>query len=191
MSAPLRLIGSNETIRLSCGEGEFLLWLRPSASWRGEVGQSGWAICGIWEMLDGDAITITNRAEDLPAWLEVSTSDVCDIPALKMNQRLTANYRPTEQTKASAIWRGRTGDRLIAGSTLDVERPVREIIELKACMIVSGESAQMPINDCWEFGAPDGNRMSDVASNAMSAAFQAAISLGVPAEVAREWKFGL
>jgi len=102
---------NNTTIRLSCRAGDYLLW----CGFKGipSLTNDPYAINDLWQLKDGDFITITNRQVDLPPWFELHPLEVSNSLIYWMKKKLDSGYKPQDIIDGSNIWRALTGDRLI------------------------------------------------------------------------------
>jgi hypothetical protein len=66
----------NTTVRWSCRSGDYVFWF----SWRNifAAPENDLAINDLWEMKDGDFVTITNRVPDMPEWFTLHPTEVCN-----------------------------------------------------------------------------------------------------------------
>jgi hypothetical protein len=151
---------------------------------------SAWTIRHFWQMRDGDFVTITNRWADLPVWFELHPSEVADAAAFEMMKRLSAGYRPKAPMDGPNIWRAKAGDRLAWVTTRDTRQPVREILDLAACVVAIGENATPSSDGIIGFAAPTRSELPPPEAAAMRAGFDVTAALGVPRVFAREWRFG-
>ena len=192
-SAALQSVGhsfrQDTTVRWSCRQGEFVLWVGTNSFLTADH-RSSWCIRDLWEMRDGDYLTITNRLADLPVWFELHPLEVAGSAATEMMTRLEAGNKTKEAMDGPNLWRAKTGDRLFWVSLADSANPVKAFLDLKACALVLGENSNPTSDGIVAFGASEGEDLPPVAAAAMRAAFDAAVALGVPREFAVEWRFG-
>lgn len=182
-------LGEDQTVRWSCRAGEFALWVSTDSPLTSHH-LSGWSIREFWQMRDGDFLTITNRSEDLPVWFDLHPLEVANREVRKMSRRIDAGYNPQEAMDGPNIWRARAGDTLVLVTTQSLQSPVREILALRACVLVVGETTN-PSPESF-FGAPSGDKptATDTEAFAMRAGFEAAAALGAPRTWSPEWRFG-
>ena len=102
---------SNTTIRWSCRAGDYVFWM----SFQGPFAPTSkqFSIMDIWEIKDGEWVTITNRFEDLPPWFELHPLETSGSLAYKMMEKLNAGYEPNEIMDGPNLWRIFAGDRLV------------------------------------------------------------------------------
>jgi hypothetical protein len=177
------------TVRWSCQAGEYVLWVGTDSILTSNQ-RSAWTIRDFWQMRDGDSVIITNRWADLPGWFELHPTEVGGDATVEMTKRLNAGYRPDDPMEGPSIWRAKAGDRLVWVTTSDTSRPVREILDLRSCVLALGESSTFSLEQFIAFGAPEGEDPPPADVAATRAGFDAAASLGMPRVIAPEWKFG-
>jgi len=61
------------TMHWSCQKGDYLLWIRCKSLMSLA---NNFTIADLWEMKDGDFITITNRQADFPSWFTLYPDEV-------------------------------------------------------------------------------------------------------------------
>ncbi len=183
-------VANDKTIRWSCRDGEFVLWVWTNSFLTSDQ-RSSWIIRDFWEMRDGDFVTITNRLVDLPPWFELHPGEVAGDAAIETMKRLKNGYQPKEPIEGPNIWRVTAGDRLAWVRTNRAGPPVREILTLRSCALVIGETSSLSSQSLVIFGAPKSNILSPADGAAMRAGFDAATALGAPREFAAVWKFGI
>ena len=184
-----RIFGSDDTLRWSCRAGEYLLWVGTDSFLTSDR-SSGWTTRDFWQMRDGDFVTITNRWADLPAWFELHPLEVADRAALEMMKRLDAGYKQREIMDGPNLWRMKAGDRLVWVTNRDRSQPVREILELKACVLAIADNASPSSDFDAVFRALQGTELPASDAAAMRVGFDAATALGAPRIFATEWRFG-
>ncbi len=59
--------GSDMTLRWTCRAGDYVLWARLQNIFS-VSGNEYYKIADLWELCDGNFVTITNRHSDLPDW---------------------------------------------------------------------------------------------------------------------------
>lgn len=184
-----RAFGSDETVRWSCQAGDFVLWVGTDPFPQSDRA-SAWTIRDFWQMRDGDSVTITNRCADLPVWFELHPAEVADAAALQMVERLNAGYRPQEPVDAPNIWRARAGERLVWVTTREPRQPVRQILNLGACVVAIGENSTSVLDSLLHFGEPAGTELQPLEVAVMRSGFNAAAALGTPREFSPKWRIG-
>lgn len=147
---------SNMTLRWSCRRGDFLIWFRlvdPFAA-----PPYGLSIVDVWEIRDGDFVTITNRVEDLPSWFELHPTEVCDSLAYRMLEKLKKGYQPKEIIQGPNIWRLRAGDRLAwvgkRRSGIQGKGHVLAVLDISDCALAIGETnLAQSVEEAFTFGS--------------------------------------
>ncbi len=184
-----RILGRDKTVRWSCRAGEFVLLVRTNSFLTSDR-PSAWKLRDFWQMRDGDFVTITNRWADLPPWFQLYTSEVAGAAVYRMIERLNAGYKPTAPMEGPNIWRARAGDRLVWVTTKDPRQPVRELLDLHACVAAIGENSTPSFQGIATFGAPASGDPNPEEAAAIRVGFAAAAGLGVPRTFTPEWGFG-
>jgi len=105
------IFGKDHTVRLSCRAGDYLLWCGFNGMFSPKDNQ--YSINDIWQLSDGDFITITNRQVDLPSWFELHPLEVSGPLVHWMMKKLDSGYQPSEIVDVPNVWRAFTGDRLV------------------------------------------------------------------------------
>src|SRR5579859_4346987 len=100
--------GHDTTMHWPCRRGDFLLWLESPGLFAKEP-----SMADFWEMRDGDFVTITNRADDLPTWFELHPSEAQGDLVQVLMAKLNAGWQPPDEPMdGSNLWRLKAGDRL-------------------------------------------------------------------------------
>jgi hypothetical protein len=99
------------TLKWELSAGDYVFWVR----WKNIFSSnSDPTILDLWEMRDGDSVSITSRIEDLPAWFELHPTEVSGFAACSMMQKkLAMGYTPGEPLDGPNLWRVLTGDRIV------------------------------------------------------------------------------
>ena len=105
------IFGKDTTIKLSCRAGDYLLWCGFKGIFSPENDQ--YTVNDIWQLTDGDFVTITNRQVDLPSWFELHPLEVFNSLVCWMKKKLDSGYQPGEIIDGPNIWRALAGDRLV------------------------------------------------------------------------------
>lgn len=179
------------TLRWPCRRGDFILWMRYSDIFSGPESIK---IPDLWEMRDGDHVTITNRPEDLPAWFELHPTEVCDNLALKMMEKMKKGYKPGERIDGPNLWRLKSGDRVV---WVGAERPERHsvngilaILNCDKCALAVGEGNWDSLKAFVGFGAPSTPVMNPEDVVRCQAAVKAVKQLGLPRTWGPDWRLG-
>ena len=99
------------TIRMSCRAGDYLLWCSFKGIFSPENDQ--YTVSDLWQLKDGDFVTITNRQVDLPSWFELHPLEVSNSLVYWMQRKLDSGYQPGDILDGPNIWRAFAGDRLV------------------------------------------------------------------------------
>src|SRR5207245_1747390 len=70
-------------------------------------------VSDLWELKNGDFVTITNRIEDVPPWFELHPLEAAGRLAYWMMEKLNSGYKPSEPCDGPNLWRIFAGDRLL------------------------------------------------------------------------------
>jgi len=103
--------GKNSTLRLSCRKGDFLMWCSKQGGMFG--GKDNYSIEDVWQLKDGDYVTITNRQSDLPDWFELHFREVRNELAYWMKEKMDKGYKPEGFVDSPNLWRIMANDRLV------------------------------------------------------------------------------
>ena len=104
-------LGPDMTVRWACRAGDYMLW----ASYQGILSNPGdpYTVADLWELRDGNFVTITNRRSDLPDWFQLHPSEVSGALHEGVGPELEGGYSPDEPMEGPNLWRIRAGDRLV------------------------------------------------------------------------------
>jgi hypothetical protein len=179
------------TVRWSCRQGDFLLWMRyPNIL----SGRESIKIRDLWEMQDGSHVTITNRPEDLPPWFELHPTEVCNRLAYKMMAEMEKGYEPHEPVDGPNLWRLKSGDRV---AWVGADRPERRsaqgilaILDCGECALAVGSANWDSVREFAGFGAPTTPEMKPEDVTRCRAAVEVAKQLGLPRTWEPEWQLG-
>jgi len=101
---------SDITLRWACRAGDYIIWARC----QGLVPPDHlYKPADIWELRDGNFVTITNRRADLPEWFELHPLEVSNTLVPWMMKRLEEGYKPKERIDLPNLWRVFSGDRIV------------------------------------------------------------------------------
>jgi hypothetical protein len=183
--------GRDSTMRWSPRAGDYIMWTRCTDLFA--QGESAFRILDFWEIRDGDAVTMTNRMEDLPAWFELHPTEARGVLAYAVLARLEGGWAPGEPLDGPNLWRAQCGDRLVwvdPSAAREGEDAVRALVNFRESALVFGESTTATD---WTmlFGAPSTERASPEVAAAMRSGFLAAVQLGLPRSVdTGDWGLG-
>jgi hypothetical protein len=147
----------------------------------------------IWEMREGNQVTITNRYEDIPGWFTLHPLEVCNRFIQPMQKLLDSGYDPPDPLEGANIWRLKAGDRLAWVGKLGPGSPQKGpiIVDFKECALVIGEDARgITLDSFLTFGAMTKDKQSPEGITMVREAIKAVFQLGMPRSYAPEWKLG-
>jgi len=181
------------TLRWACRKGDFLLWFHWKDLFETDPVKAI-GIVDVWEMRDGDFVTITNRLEDIPSWFALHPTEVGNLLAFQMMQKLDQGYQPGEIMDGPNIWRPQAGDRIAwVGEPRPGQPAVNHVLSLLdfwACALVLGEGNASGIADGSIFGMLSQAQQSPTAVTHAQAAVHAVRQLGLPRNLSLEWVLG-
>jgi hypothetical protein len=148
----------------------------------------------MWELRDGDYVTITSRIQDLPPWFELHLTEAHGVIALQMIAKLNEGYQPGEVMDGPNLWRIPAGDRL---AWVGLSRPGRtsdegilRILDFDEPALAAGETTRaVNLKGFVEFGSlttrenPAGIAMCRAATKRVRA-------MGAPRRVGVHWGLG-
>jgi hypothetical protein len=136
---------SDSTIRWSCREGDYILWIRYEGLFAAQ--DSSFSAPDFWEMKDGDWVTITNRVQDLPPWFGLHPLEAAGSLVYWMMNQINDGYQPSGPCDGPNVWKVFAGDRLVwVGPTragLTAEDGVLGLISFEENALVTGEPCQI------------------------------------------------
>jgi hypothetical protein len=186
---PIITLESDTTLRWSCRAGDFLIWFRCNDPFCGP--EDAWTVMDLWEMREGDSVTITNRIADLPGWFALHPSEVSDALACQMMANVHSGYQPGDPIDGPNLWRLRAGDRVI---WIGDDRPgqpstdgLLAILDCRKCAVVIGESNRSGFDDYLTFGVPTTEEPSPVASARGRQALETVQAMGIPRTLSTDW----
>lgn len=178
------------TTRLSCRNGFFAIWF----SWPGRLNISinNIQIKDIWELTNGDFITITNRIEDIPAWFRFHPSEVKNKFSRRLIDQFNKGEYPASPIDRTNVWRPKTGDRVVLykiEDSIDGDSILAYISFYEESLLI-GENTKKGLDDLMNFGMEvepvDEVRKFKMASKAK----EKVIEMGLPREFSTFWKIG-
>ena len=181
------------TLRWACRAGEYMLW----ASCQGPLSGSSnpYGVADVWELRDGNFVTITNRNFDLPDWFDLHPLEVSGRLVEWMRRRLDAGYEPNDPMDGPNLWRIRAGDRVAWVGTprggVDGEGPVLGLLNFNADALVYGEPLEIS-RGFPTFGGFEQKDQSEERVRLAREDWKAICSLGEPRIVAADpqWRLG-
>jgi hypothetical protein len=100
-------------------------------------------VADIWELRDGNFVTITNRQCDLPDWFDLHPLEVSGSLVWWMKTRLDEGYNPQEVVEGPNLWRVFAGDRLVwvgaSRGSVHSEDCVLQLVDFRENALVYGE----------------------------------------------------
>ncbi len=185
--------GSDRTLRWACRSGDYVFWAR----FQGMFSSPGneYKIADIWELRDGNIVTITNRRVDLPEWFDLHPLEVSGSLVWWMKERLDGGYKPEEPIDGANIWRVFAGDRVVwvgpKRDGVESENGVLGLVDFKDNALVYGEpfdlSGAFPT-----FGGFDRGERSPEGARLCRAGWDAVNQIGLPSVAAADdqWRIG-
>jgi hypothetical protein len=179
---------SDMTLRWACREGDFMLWARfhgPSAPSGGE-----YDIADVWELRDGNHVTLTNRLADLPEGFDLHPLEVSGRLVPWMQRRLSAGHSPAEPIFGPNLWRVLAGDRVAwvgrKRPGVDSSDGVLAVVDFRVNALVYGEPIEYSELGSSAFGGFDANEQSPEAAKLCKSGWDAVQRLGLPRAAAAD-----
>jgi len=168
-----------------------VLWLQ----FTDPIAEQSLGMVDLWEMRDGDFVTITNRPDDLPVSFELHPTEVRNALAYQMAAKLEKGYQPPDEpADGPNIWRLKSGDRM---AWVGNSRPGQEavdgilaILDCRECCLAFGEGNRGGIEDFMAFGSPSKPEPSPEDTVRCQTAVKAVRQLGIPRIWAPVWGLG-
>ena len=197
LSEILCFFESDMTLRWSCRRGDFLIWL----GWKGlfhlmeEDLSKAVLIRDLWEMQDGDHVTLTNRFEDIPEWFPLHPSEVCDRLIPPMRKMLDQGYKSLYPLECANVWRIKAGDRLAwVGKPrpgVSHSGPVLSVVDFRECALIIGDNVRGSKMDILNlYGGLTKEQQTPEEKAMVREAIQGVSKLGIPRTYTPEWKVG-
>jgi hypothetical protein len=182
------------TLRWPCRAGDYVFWARCQGIFSSPGNE--YKLADIWELRDGDFITITNRQVDLPSWFDLHPLEVSGSLVSWMKKRRGERYKPQQPIQGPNIWRIFAGDRIVwvgpnRGGVRSEEEGVLGVVDFKENALVYGEpfdlSGMFPA-----FGGFDRGEVSPEGARLCGAGWDALNRLGLPRVAAADdqWRMG-
>jgi len=184
---------SNMTSRWSCRRGDFIVWFTWTDIFADP--QHGIKIKDIWEMKNGDFLTITNRVEDMPEWFALHPTEVCNSLAYRMLEKFNKGDYPEEPIEGPNIWRPKIGDRLVwlgkSRSVGPTQSPIISAIVVRKSSLVIGQNVRtQSMDDLLCFGSLTKTKQTEGEIAAFREAGELVKRMGLPREYAPDWQIG-
>jgi len=157
--------------------------------------EAGIAIRDIWEMRNGDFLTITNRIEDIPEWFSFHPTEVHGALAYRMIEKFEKSGYPEEPMEGPNIWRPKSGDRLVwAGKPhpgVRAGHPIISAIAFRENALVIGENVRTQSMDgVIGFGSLSKTHHTEEEAAILRKTVEVVKQMGPPRNFATEWGIG-
>lgn len=180
------------TLRWSCRAGDLIFWFRWSDVFSGRPRLTA---LDTWSLKNGDSVTLTNRWFDIPPWLKLCPSEVCDSFAYRlMEQYKSGQSPPLEITGGLNIWRVRAGDSIV---WTGMKRPgqaatddVLSVVTFEECALAVGEGTWRSMDEMLAFGVSQQNSPTTTERKYAQTALKLVHTMGLPRMVSTEWLLG-
>lgn len=184
---------SDTTLRWACRSADYVFWAKFQGLFASSSGNE-YKFADIWELRDGNFVTITNRYIDLPEWFDLHPSEVSGAAARWMIKRIEAGYKPSEPVDGPNIWRVFAGDRLAwvgpKRGGVESDNGMLGLVEFTENALVYGEPFDISGGSV-TFGGFDGRQMSAEGARVCRAAWDAIKQAGIPRDSAvGGWRIG-
>jgi len=184
---------SDMTLRWACRNGDYVFWARFQGIFFSQGNE--YKIADIWELRDGNFITLTNRHVDLPDWFVLHPLEVSGSLVGGMKRRLDEGYKPQEPIYGPNLWRVFAGDRMVwvgpSRHGIDSKDGVWGLVDFNENALVYGEpfdlSSGFPTFGGFDRGepSPEETRPCKVGGDALN-------KVGLPrtASADDQWRIG-
>jgi hypothetical protein len=185
-------ITKDSTFYLPIRKGDALLF----CCYRGATAKPDKAfhVADIWELMDGDRVSLTNRPCDLPRWFRLHPTEVCGELVYTMMEKLDSGYQPKEIMEGPNIWRARAGDKLIwmgdSRTGYKADLGLLKIFDFGRCALITGEPHDTDSISLTTFGNLTKNWAKTKKTIKCQNAFLKIEHLGLPRDFDPEWKLG-
>lgn len=176
-------INRDMTERISLRKGDYLIWYTWSSIWGNP--RDCIKISDVWELKNGDFITITNRYEDFPAWLELFPTEVQGSLVHKLLDKFNRGEYPPHPIDACNIWRVKSGDKIAC--IHDSKQKIFSIIENS---FIIGDNSKDSDNVFLNFGTLTNDAMHHAVINVAREIQDYICQMGLPRTFAPEWRIG-
>ena len=185
----LTRLRADTTLRWPCRQGDVIAWFRC----RGVFAELStmYKVADTWFMRDGDTVTITNRAEDLPPCFQLHLTEVSG----KYIDYPDRHGGPDAPLRGPNIWRVMAADRIVWLGPPRPGQPHVEgllgLVDCWQCAVVLGESNRPGLDKFMEFGVPPtGHEVTLQDRQRAQRALQAVQEVGEPDVIAMIWLIG-
>ena len=176
-------IKRDTTKRLSLRKGEILIWFSLSSMFLNP--KSSIQISDIWQLNDGDFITITNRYEDFPEWLELFPTEVTGSLAIKLLDKFNKGEYPEQPIDGANIWRVKSGDKIAW-----IKDSEQQIISFDENAFVIGDNSKNKGNPFQDFGVLTNDATNPSLIKTAQDVQNYISKMGLPRTFATEWRIG-
>jgi hypothetical protein len=181
------IFGPDTTIRWSCREGDYLIWARFQGFF-----DARYKVADMWELRDGDFVTLTDRVPDLPQGFELHPLEVSGPLVPWMRNKLNQGYTLDVPLDGPNLWRVFAGDRVawVGSRRPHVKEGLLEIATFRTDALVYGEPFDLT-GGLPSFGQPSGPP-SPRTHALFNAGWAAIVKAGVPTTVSADcqWRLG-
>jgi len=148
----------------------------------------------IWELRDGNFVTITNRLADLPYGFDLHPLEVSGPLTGWMMRRLDEGYKPEAPMEGPNLWRMLAGDRLVwvgppRGGVV-CENGILGLVTFGENALVYGEPFDFSGDFPW-FGGFERDQIPPDAAALCRRGWDAAVELGLPREASADGKWSI
>lgn len=179
------------TLRLSCREGDFLMWCSYT------IFSNRYIIKDFWQLRDGDFVTITNKQVDLPPWFELHPTETTRALIPWMREKLNSGYEPLDPVEVPNLWRALDGDRLIwvgkKRQGIPSDNGLFSILTFRENAAIIGQSSKEGEYDLFsDFGGFGRKSLSKENEALCKRGWEAMLKLGMPRSAAADgqWAIG-
>lgn len=176
------------TMRWSCREGDYILWFTLPSLLTPKI-----AIADIWEMKDGDFVTITNRVADMPEWFSFHPTEVRGSLVYRLLDRFNNHEYPDEPITGPNIWRPKSGDRFVwlRSNAKGESGSILAVIAFDECALAIGDNVRpLSMNQLISFGSLTKSQQREDEIEMAREAFAFVKQMGMPGVYSPEWKIG-
>jgi hypothetical protein len=149
----------------------------------------------LWQMKDGDYLTITNRTQDMPGYFSLHPTEVCNSLAYRVLEQYNKTKLPARPISAPMLLRPKTADRLLQARLLSTESPwgcdFVAALALRNSALVVGETVRTrSLEEMSTYGSLADPHNMDIVNAVGMAAKNYVVKMGDPREFDEEWKIG-
>jgi hypothetical protein len=167
-----------------------LLWCSPGGGFSDQYG-----INDLWQLTDGDFVTITNRHADLPSWFKLHPRETTTTGLLAMRlygeKKLSLSQKEAPIVDGPNIWRAILGDRLVwVGKQrpgVESDNGVLSVFTFNENTVIIGE----PVTGFPYFGGFDQQKQSQEGVELCHRGLKAVTELGGPRSISADSRWSL